>query len=435
MPNAVPSPAAQVERSGRRGLLRISLTLNLVLARALLLHWIFPNAVGMGAKLGRVRSEAPAGSGASKSKSGASSQEMLSPRRPGTIWSRLASPDPRVFAANLRQVGCPEITVCDLLRPLIERTVSARSTHVGEGDSFWSTGAARRAIRLKNEAARRVIVEDAVRMLSELSCEPDVMLKDRSIEVEMLVTLFTGFLDPGVRDSLFSVIYRESLAEQAESNLEGRDETLSQLGGERRRHARELEKQVRQLMTAAEFGELEVRLQTLAMGGLLGDEQTLHALHLTPGEAREWVRLKGTTEPGMLANFFHFEEASSGGRATEEDVAGPLRALLGDERYALYEKLTHSTYSQVESLAAQKQLAPGLGDQAYQTLRAFEASLAPLRAAWAADPAATRPAVLAARDALRERLNVLFTALQEKERQDLVNGAVDGAVRNVWRKP
>ena len=435
MPNADPSSAACVERSGRRGLAWISLTLNLVLAGALLLHWMFPNAVGIGAKLGGVRSEAPAGSGASKSKSGASSQEMPSPRRPGTIWSRLASPDPRVFAANLRQVGCPEFTVCDLVRPIIERTASTRIAHVGEGDSFWSTGATRRAIRLKNEAARRVIVDDTIRMLSELSCEPDIMLKDRSIEVEMLIALLTGFLDPAVRDSLFSVIYHESLAEQAESNLEGRDVTLSQLGGERRRHARELEKQVRKLMTAAEFGELEVRLQTLTMGGLLGDEQTLHALHLTPGEVREWVRLKGSTEPGMLANFFHFEEEASGARPTEADLVGPLRALLGDERYALYEKLNHSTYSQVESLAAQKKLAPGLGDQAYQTLRTFEESLAPLRAAWAADPAGTRPAVLAARDALRDRLNVLLGAFPEKERQDLVNGAVDGTVRNVWKRP
>lgn len=435
MPYAVPSPAARVERPGRRGLARISLTVNLLLAGLLLVRWMQPNATGFGASFWRGRSDAPDRFGASKPEAGTGLQGPPASRRSGTIWSRLASPDPRVFAANLRQVGCPEITVCDLVRPLVARTVTARIAHVGEGDSFWSTGATRRAIRLKNEAERRRIGDDAIRMMSELACDPDLMLKEHSVETEMLVTLFSGFLDPGARASLLKLLFQEAMVAEWESNLAGRDEGLSQMGAAQRRHARELEKQVRQLMTSAEFQELDVRLSTVTMRGILAEDETLHALRLTPSELREWVRLKASTEPSMLATFFHFEPEDSVTRPAEEDLVGPLHALLGDERYALFEKLTQSTYSQVESLAAQKKLAPGLGDQAYQTIRTFEDSLAPLRAAWAADPAGTRPTVLAARDALRDRLNVLFAALPEKERQDLVNGAVDRSVRTVWRKP
>ena len=435
MPHAIPSPAARQERDRRRGLTWISLTLNLLLAGLLLVRSMHPNATGFGASFWHGGSDAPVGSSASKPETGTVPQGSPASRRSGTIWSRLVSPDPRVFAANLRQVGCPEVTVCDLVRPLIARTLTAQIAHVGEADSFWSTGATRRAIRLKNEAERRRLGDEALRMMSELACEPDLMLKERSVEVEMLVTLFSGFLAPGVRTSLFKLLFQEAMVAELESNLAGRDQGVFELGAEQRRRARELEKQVRQVMTSAEFQELDVRLSTVTLRGILAEDDTLHALRLTPSELREWVRLKASTEPSMLATFFHFEPEDSGKRPVEEDLMGPLHALLGDERYALYEKLTHSTYSQIELLAAQKKLAPGLGDQAYQTLRAFEESLTPLRAAWTTDPAGTRPAVLAARDALRERLNVLLAALPEKERQDLVNGAVDGSVRNVWRRP
>ena len=435
MPNAVPSPAARRERPGRRGLARISLALNLLLAGLLVLRWMHPDATGFGARFWRGRSDAPAQSRASKPGTGTVPQGSPPFRRAGTIWSRLASSDPRVFATNLRQVGCPEITVCDLVRPLIARSVAARIAHVGEGDSFWSTGATRRAIRLKDEAERRRIGDDAIRMMSELACEPDLMLKERSVETEMLVTLFSGFLDPGVRTSLLKLLFQEAMVAEWESNVAGRDQGLSQMGAAQRRHARELEKQVRQVMTSAEFQELDVRLSTVTSRGILAEEETLHALRLTPSELREWVRLKGSTEPSMLAAFFHFEPEDSRARPVEADLVGPLHALLGEERYALYEKLTDSTYSQVESMAVQHKLASGLGDQAYQALRAFEESLAPLRAAWATDPVGTRPAVLAARDAMRDRLNALLAALPEKERQNLVTGAVDGAVRTVWRKP
>lgn len=144
-------------------ILRISILLNLALAVAALLVLRKPNPTPVVVP-GPVVAEAPI-----HSLTEAPPENLASNPPPEVVsrtnafrWQALESTNYLEFVANLRQVGCPERTIRDLIFADAERRYAELQSLPGEPISFWLAGKARAAANRRNETARAA-AQDALR--------------------------------------------------------------------------------------------------------------------------------------------------------------------------------------------------------------------------------------------------------------------------------
>jgi hypothetical protein len=149
---------------------------------------------------------------------------------------------------------------------------------------------------------------------------------------------------------------------------------------------------------------------------------------------KEFVRIQSRMEGSMLEELFLSDRRMNSPRPSEKDVEPALKALLGDARFAQYQRLTDPVHRRVEALANAAKLPGDLADQAYEITTGFAADLASLRAGWDANPDEARRTLMAWRTAQRTRLEALFAGIGEGERKGMAQMAVDEAIRAAWRK-
>jgi hypothetical protein len=71
----------------------------------------------------------------------ANSSDSGFPTNASFLWSRIESPDYRVYVANLRSIGCPEDTIRDIITADIGALYSAKRQQLGQkgsNDGHWS---------------------------------------------------------------------------------------------------------------------------------------------------------------------------------------------------------------------------------------------------------------------------------------------------------
>ncbi len=415
----------------RRRVLRASLGLNLLLGIALAAAWGWRVASG-----GAAGPKAVPASGAMASSRSTSDSSGAGPSRTRirtTPWSGLQSDDPRILAENLRNAGCPEQTVCDLVLPAVNRWFDRRRGEIGRKDSFWVTGRARAALRERHTAALRALSDDKVGMIRALTCGFDFKEGERDLEVFALIEFFSGFLGPVKQQALLQF----ALEQESRRELTG-DDPIPMMGlaedlQAEKRSVDEIRSRLDQMLTRAERRELDLRLSLLRVSGLSGGED-LGRLHLTATEMKEFVRIQSRIEGSMLEELFRADRRMDPPRSSEEDVEPALRALLGDARFALYQRLKDPVHLRVEALANAAKLPVELADQTYEIATGFAADLAPIRTTWDANPDEARRTLMAWRAAQRGRLEALLAGIPEGERKGMAQMAVDEAIRAAWRK-
>lgn len=95
------------------------------------------------------------------------------PKVPGSPWSELETTNLTEFAANLRRVGCPEETICDLLRPAAYRWFTSRIQAADRERDFWASGMERQKQDRENTSGRSALRQEERQFLSSLPCNPD----------------------------------------------------------------------------------------------------------------------------------------------------------------------------------------------------------------------------------------------------------------------
>ena len=356
--------------------------------------------------------------------------------RPGSVWSQLESDDFRDFATHLRAVGCPEETICDLLRPAIERTFATRQRRLEQDGNFWATGPARRALRTRTEFAKLALSEEQDHLLAELTCPTDLIDKERDIKTVGLVHVVTGFLNPATQRKLIQLISGFERTEQRWQQKTGGillPENVEAMETERAA----LQQRLSGLLSEHERQEFDLRISTFAKSQFGVDDERLKRLNLTPGELREFIRIASGTEISPLAKMLSLssllEEPPP--LMTEAESRTQLQTLLGEERYAEYRRQQDDAYRGAEQLFDQHKVAPEVPGQVYQAMEQFRADLAPIREAWKTDRTTALQSLLEQRDEMRTRLDAVLAGVPEKDRHDILNRWVDQAIQQFWRAP
>lgn len=100
---------------------------------------------------------------------------------PTTVFGRVYSPDLQVFAANLRRIHCPELSVKDIISAQInkqfhEREYQLRATPADHVPLMWNPNTPEMTLQRHRNQARQLAVEKAAALRTALGYDVPVEL-------------------------------------------------------------------------------------------------------------------------------------------------------------------------------------------------------------------------------------------------------------------
>ncbi len=293
-------------------------------------------------------------------------------------WSRFSTGDWPRFRDELVACGCPRPTVRHILVPLVNRHFSQRLQAAAAEISarFWEVFCPPARERKETwekrfetlDSERRATLEQLFPGNWTESAEPPVQLPDTRL----------GFLPPALADQVLAAEKnREALIEEAHNT-----QTEPHLQEELIQQARAaFEAELKRLLSPEELAEWRARNSSRA-----GWVKHLNGVELSPAELAEIARLKDT-ESGRG----NPPPMSPGEQETE------IKALLGPERFAEFERAQDGSYQQWLNLSRRT----GLGESELNTLWQKQKDVQAQARQLVRDPALSRADCTAELTALR----------------------------------
>lgn len=349
-----------------------------------------------------------------------------------TPWSRLVSANVLEFAARLREAGCPDQTVCDILSPQIRATTLRRKLDAEYAPDYWAVGAERRRLTAQaNEALLRLNHEEA-RLMDVLGCSDAVETSGSNLRAEWVLM---GFLDPSRLLRSAEALARESRWVKEQDARTGGillPEERAEILARRARFEVELGRWI----TSGEIEELELRTWVLMEGADLGS--SLVNLELSGHEFREYCRIRAVDSLDLV------EEATDYGDLL--GLPGPpdnprrqnqaLRELLGDERYRRYRQAKDSGFGAVQELARESGQDLDLLQPAFDVVERFRSEWIPeVQRRWTDDPVAGLEQLRDLRSQIQEGLLQRLDGLPDDRVRGLVGNWLNAAIREGWSQP
>lgn len=356
----------------------------------------------------------------------------IKPVVPDTPWSRIETTNLTVFAANLREVGCPEETVCDLLRPAAARWFTQCIRQASSTGDFWAVGLERQKLRREQAMARATLRDEQDKFLATLPCSRSEAFEPAE---SLMTDMVNGFPTSPKREQLRDLFqqiqhrylyWRERtglifLPEEVEAIHRERDEAMARLGS---------------LLSATERQEAALRAYAIprVMDSL---PKELQDLHLTGPELREYCRIMVSTDAENTVPWSGYRDLLSEGDPvpSKAQTDRELLALLGQERFRQYQIHSDPSFAAASQLVHQFAQPESLELQLTESVVGWKSQVAALHEAWATDPEGTQNALRSGALAERQQLETLMAAIPEDRRNVLIKSWVVETARDIWTKP
>lgn len=343
----------------------------------------------------------------------------LPPARPLTEvvwpqWSDIARDDWRGYRLRLEQYGCPADTLRDILGAELQRQYSAESEAVIQPVSrvFWDVLSAHR-FDLNGSPFKEL--DEALDGLREkyqkLGSELFDGLKERSPAAPGGINAQYAHLSDEVQVQLTDLDARFNEGRNAIFGDPQYRATNNQLTTEGQALLKELEGERiarrRELMSADEFHEYRLRSTGAAnwASQLAGFEPTGEEYR----QVAEWKLalddehpLPGRHDPG-------FEVMARARQEAEAGIEAQMKELLGEERFAAYDRSKQSDYQQLHELGDQFALPESKVNQAWEMQRMAINTAAQIRADDSLTPDEQRAALGAIQQETRQSFESLLT--------------------------
>jgi len=433
MPAVPPTSGASEARRFRTRVLAGSILLNVALAIGL----VWPG-VRRAFSGGQEREQGRSGRDSSVGHRAVGTPESPRPSspRPRSVWSQMESTNLTEFAANLRRVGCPDETVCDILRPVIERDYAVRQEQARFIGDFWATGDRRRQLRRRSIDQRAALTEERDRLLSELACGPREPKDFDTPSTRLVIELLTGFLGRDRQSGLLTLITEAEARRQGwQERIDGvpLPEDLAAIRRERDAFAARLER----ILPGVDRDELELRIIAMIKHEAMGRGDRMAGLGLTADELREFCRIGRDGEASVLDELMQFSKLldDAPAKSGKAETSARQRALLGDGRYADWQRQNDPAFQHAEQFDKDFKQPAGTAAQVHQVMEELRAELPGLRTAWDTDREAVRHAVQERRAEFRRRLAELLAGVPADRRDGAIDAWVDTAIREAWHEP
>jgi hypothetical protein len=248
-------------------------------------------------------------------------------------WRQVESEDYRTYVKNLREIGCPEQTVQDIVAADVRQAFAVKRAEVMAeryGDfKFWKSDAEEAGMRAKLETQHRAVDEEMVNALRDLLDVDGFPLQTTAEWQQAALRQQLKFLPEEKLDQTQALLVRYAdIDAQIESISwghgvpENADERLRVLEAYDRKRA-----ELRAFLTPEEYEQVELTASWTAdnlrraMTRFQPTEQEFRLIF------REW-----RAQDENLAQLFGTGQPDPG----NDHVFEKIRALLGEERYQLY---------------------------------------------------------------------------------------------------
>jgi hypothetical protein len=324
------------------------------------------NAVPMPLQLPKIASTSSSETSTIKQSTSTSTLPETQPRT--SIWDALYSKDLRQFHGNLRQAGCPEKTMRDIVLPMIDDTYHKKRQGIyrSSTNSFWQSNNRMYADQRKARFALDMEKSALVRELFGVSLDMNALTQWHK-QFPMGIAL--GFLPEGKPEQvLWTAI---ALTEEAEKihGLASEILTPEDCMQMEALYAK-AKNDFSAILTPYEIEELEARATVAGIAFVF--RESLLGLSLSGQEIRSLMcSIIGMGNP-FLRNIL-----LAGGRPTKEEEA-KLRAILeerllaavGKDRFAEYQRLQNPIFRMINLVADKFSVPKTKIDTLYQITQA-----------------------------------------------------------------
>ena len=276
-------------------------------------------------------------------------------RRPGFTWSEVESPDFATYIKNLRNIGCPEKTIRDVIVAEVNELFGerlARELRLPE-QKWWEADPDLDVIEAGVNQVRALEVEKAQLLTTLLGAGWDTHKSNPGVAAIRFDGPVLGQLAPEGKAAIERIEAgarntRDALQQKArEENREITNEELTRLRQDTRR-------ELATIMNPQQMEEYLLRYSTTA--DLLRDQ--LRGAGVGADDFRRIFRVRDSYEQQLAA--ISGNDAGSVARRAElertRDEA--IRQAIGQERYAMYELSKDPTFKQAQEAAEQAGAEP-----------------------------------------------------------------------------
>jgi hypothetical protein len=328
----------------------------------------------------------------------APASSMISPSPPVTTppspglpfqWSQIASPDLKIYRDNLRAIGCPELTVREIIRAVINENFRTRRRDILASfqDHYWD-------IVLRGELVRRQWLPRTEwgQALESLKAErqeliADVLGRDSLITEAERQTQRTeleqrrSWLSPEKREKLIELEeqHQQRLVEWAETlGLRVNGMPTQEDEDRLENWQQEFEESETQLLTPEELAELQLRESDVANWAA-----SLPGFNPTEDEWRSLTQLRSQFEAPQNAPAgpdLTDEQRAAQQDEVQSNFVNSVQEALGSDRFAQYQLANDDQYQALRNVAQRYGLPDSVAAQGLNVQQTAQAAANQVRA-------------------------------------------------------
>jgi hypothetical protein len=286
-------------------------------------------------------------------------------------WALLESDDIRAYVANLREAGCPENVLRDLVVAKLTRIYEPQLRYEAVNLEPWAGSDRREAARRSQRQRMSLVRRERAELMSELiGYEWNSDLSEMRAK-EPMMWMALGFMSEDKSRRLIALVTSRFMELEAQGSFFGSrivtDEDVNQFKSVRADLARDASR----FLTSAELDELETRVQ---IGLVFSDQIHLDGMHPTGAELRSIMRASKSYQ-----DFVSFIMAQRGRVSADRDegpayqeFSADVLASLGPARFADFQRAQDEDFRKALQYAKRIELAEAAAISLYQTRRDAE---------------------------------------------------------------
>jgi hypothetical protein len=357
-------------------ILAASLVLNAALAAAILLRPGNPSPSPAPETSAKPAAQAPAKPGAVAAAPGAIVEKRTTNVVVRTFnWESVESADYRQYIANLRSVGCPDKTIRDIILADVTELYDQKKKLVRGGAKkfeYWKPGMA--AIMgggdPETTAKLKDIDDERDKVLRDLGIEPDHKSQAAAL-VGQIDNVF-NFLPDEKRTAVMKIM--TDMQTKMAKTMENGQPDMAEVA----KVQKEMDKAVKALLSPEEALDFDLRLSTTATimrmqsaGFQPNEKEFLDVFKLRKSYDDEFSLM---VQPGDLPKDEQDKRA-----AAEKKLKDDIKATLGEQRYAEYERAQDYNFQQMLNAAKKADLGVAEAAQVYDMKKVAEQKASELR--------------------------------------------------------
>ena len=308
-----------------------------------------------------------------------SSTTVITNRIVQTIdWRSVESEDYRKYIANLRSIGCPEETIRDIITADVNKLYESKRKELAgpkKKFEFWKTSGNPFAAMMdsdKLEKQQALDKEKRALLRELLGVEPEM---DKPNMFAGMFDTMLDFLPPEKQSKVMELMQDMQVKAMKSMGKGGQPdaEDMKQI----QKMQKEMEAELAKIMTPQEFEDYQLRMSQTAMTMRM----QLGSFDPSEDEFRKVfdVKKKFDDEFSMLTAGTEDKAERDKRKAAQDEMNKQLKSILGDDRYAEYERAQDYTYQQIYRIADKNGLGKEGANKVYDMKKVAEDEVKKIR--------------------------------------------------------